>query len=198
MTFIPAQQTTTSTPEASTPSAAEKLRSRDAAEFDRLVERETPALRRLVHRLLGWEADVDDVVQEVLIAAWGKIDSYRGDSLVSTWLAGIAIRQCRRAIRRKQLRRKAQEYLRPLGFTANETDAASNLEEKETDDKQRRMIRLAIQKLPQNQREVLVLVYLEANPLAAAATLLGIKKNTAEKRVSRAKEALREMLKNHE
>lgn len=198
MTFTPTQPITTSAPEAASPDALEKLRCRDAAEFDRLVERETPALRRLVYRLLGWEADVDDVVQEVLIAAWAKIDSYRGDSLVATWLSAIAIRQCRKVIRRKQLWRNAHEYLRPLGFTAREADAESSLEAMETEDKQKRLIQLAIKKLPQNQREVLVLVYLESNSLTATAELLGIKKNTAEKRISRAKENLREMLNRHE
>jgi len=43
----------------------------------------------LAYRLLGNEADAEDVAQEVFLQVVRKLDTFRGDAALSTWLYGI-------------------------------------------------------------------------------------------------------------
>src|SRR5438105_2545103 len=73
--------------------------------FERLVELHQARVARLAQRLLGWPADVEDVVQEVFVAAWRSFRQFRGESRPETWLMRITINQCRRQNRRTMMRR---------------------------------------------------------------------------------------------
>jgi RNA polymerase sigma-70 factor (ECF subfamily) len=61
-----------------------------------------PYLRELhlhCYRMLGSTTDADDVLQEVLLAAWRGLDSFAGRSSLRTWLYKIATNRCLNAIR---------------------------------------------------------------------------------------------------
>src|SRR5438552_617773 len=98
--------------------------------FERLVELHQPRVAKLAQRLLGWPADVEDVVQEVFVAAWRSFERFRGESRPQTWLMRITINQCRRQNRRTMLRRT---LLRGL---AREPRAAARSDERLEDVRQ--------------------------------------------------------------
>jgi RNA polymerase sigma-70 factor, ECF subfamily len=56
---------------------------------DKLRPEDVRKVAAWVRRLAGPSADVDDLVQEVLIAAWRGRDAFRGDAKLSTWLFRI-------------------------------------------------------------------------------------------------------------
>src|SRR5262245_38549685 len=58
----------------------------DPAAFDRLVTVHQERIARLVHRLLGWPSDVDDVVQDVFVDALTHLSRFAGRSKLLTWL----------------------------------------------------------------------------------------------------------------
>ena len=60
----------------------------------------------LVYRMLGSQAEAEDVAQEVFVTVFKSIDSFRGDSKFSTWLYRIAANHCKNRI--KYLRRRAR------------------------------------------------------------------------------------------
>ena len=63
-----------------------------------LVDRHQQAVRTFLRRLLGNEADADDMAQETFLAAWTHARSFRGDASVRAWLCGIAWRkECQRS-----------------------------------------------------------------------------------------------------
>lgn len=69
---------------------------------------EVPRLRRLVHRLLGWSAsahDIDDVVQDALLAAFRHREQFRGDAKMTTWLTRFALSKAKNHARSAKLRR---------------------------------------------------------------------------------------------
>jgi RNA polymerase sigma-70 factor (ECF subfamily) len=166
-----------------------RLRDRDPRAFDRLVADQAGPVQRLVARLLGWESDCEDVVQEVFMAAWESANRFRGQSTIQTWLFSIAINQCRRQ-RRKRGRRKqiwqrlveqdAAHRHRPVMATPGITLNA---------------IHAAVNRLPHRDREVIVLCTLEGNSADEAARLLGVRKNTVEVRLHRARQKLKDLLK---
>jgi RNA polymerase sigma-70 factor, ECF subfamily len=63
----------------------------DRGDFTELFELTEPVVRRLVGRLAGDRADVDDMVQETYLRAWRGLDQFRGTSRFTTWLFRIAV-----------------------------------------------------------------------------------------------------------
>ena len=158
--------------------------------FDEIVHEHSERIGGLCYRLLGWNADVDDVVQEVFLAAYEALPTFRGESKMSTWLTAIAINACRNHLR------KRKRWLR--WFTVQKTEhspvvalpAGQALADYETHAE----VRAAVQELPQTYREVVVLRYLEELEVADIAGVLALAKNTVEVRLSRARGMLRDVL----
>ena len=68
-----------------------ECRGEDSAGFAELVARSEPGLRRLLARICGRNADLDDLVQETYLLAWRGFGRFRGESLPTTWITRIAV-----------------------------------------------------------------------------------------------------------
>src|SRR5688572_24529910 len=71
------------------------VRSGSELAFNTLVDRHQQAVRTFLRRLLGNDADADDMAQETFLAAWTHARSFRGEASVRGWLCGIAWRKAR-------------------------------------------------------------------------------------------------------
>jgi RNA polymerase sigma-70 factor, ECF subfamily len=60
-------------------------------------------VHRVVYRLVGPSADLDDLVQTVFVEAFRSLPGFRGESLFSTWLGRIAVRVTMHAVRKPRL-----------------------------------------------------------------------------------------------
>lgn len=69
----------------------DECRGDDSDGFAELVERSEPGLRRLLGRICGRRADVDDLVQETYLRAWRGFGRFRGESSPTTWITRIAL-----------------------------------------------------------------------------------------------------------
>ena len=70
----------------------EQVRAGDHAAFGELVERHRGAVYRAAFAALGNEADAEDIAQEALVLAYKRLDQFRGDASVRTWMVSIAWR----------------------------------------------------------------------------------------------------------
>jgi RNA polymerase sigma-70 factor (ECF subfamily) len=70
---------------------ASGCRRHDQRSFERLVQLTQQRLRRLVGRIAGSRADLDELVQETYLRAWCSVGRFRGDSGLLTWLTRIAV-----------------------------------------------------------------------------------------------------------
>jgi RNA polymerase sigma-70 factor (ECF subfamily) len=70
----------------------EQVRAGDSAAFGELVERHQAAVYRAALAVLGNAADAEDVAQEALVLAYHRLDQFRGDASVKTWMISIAWR----------------------------------------------------------------------------------------------------------
>jgi RNA polymerase sigma-70 factor (ECF subfamily) len=170
-------------------SLAQRFAEGDAAAFEAVVAMHRPRITRLVYRLLGWPADVDDMVQEVFLAALTQCRKFRGESALATWLTVIALNKCRthrRGLlsRWKTLRRASR---RPVQLQSA-ADAVA------VKDDTLAQVREAIKKLAARDREVIVLHYLEDRAVPEMSELLGIKTNAVEVRLHRARQRLKKLL----
>ncbi len=135
----------------------ERFRQGDDSAFDRIVEQYAAEVAALANRLLGWPGDVDDVVQEVFVAAWIGLKKFRGEASLRTWLFTITVNKCRRhRFRRlRRLRLVAVEEAETLESRDRSGDRAA------MDQETFARVRRAIQTLPQKYREVVALRYLQ-------------------------------------
>jgi RNA polymerase sigma-70 factor (ECF subfamily) len=142
---------------------------------------EIPRLRRYARAMLGDRAAADDLMQDTLERAWSRLQQWRAGSDMRAWLFGIM-----HNLRIDQLRRPklnmysvAEEALElPTRPTQNDALELRDLES-------------ALACLPDEQREVLLLVALEEMSYAEIATMLGIPIGTVMSRLSRGRERLR-------
>ena len=165
----------------------------ETAALDALADRYEPRVRRLVYRLGGWRGageDVDDVVQDVFVAAVSKLATFRGDASLWTWLAAVTIRT-HRAARRKHVTRF--RWLRRWMATRDGGTLESAAAGAEHDEAAAR-VRAAVRRLRPRDREVIVLHHLEGLAPADVAATLGISRAAVYVRLHRARRRLKQLL----
>jgi RNA polymerase sigma factor (sigma-70 family) len=138
------------------------------------------AVRTFLRRLLGSEADADDMAQETFLAAWTHARSFRGEASVRAWLCGIAWRKAKGAQRSwaRQRTRDAEHHDR-----SPESGGTASMED-------RLAIRRALQTLPLEQRAAVTLCLVCGFSHAEAAGILGAPLGTVKSHVQRGRERL--------
>ena len=149
------------------------------------------------------QAVAEDIVQETFLAALGSLDKFRGDSQLYTWLRSIAFHKLNDYYRRQVKQPRAQESspdfdaMKQLEQTGNdEPETIAVMESEEV----RQSVQHALEQLPQNYQEVLVLKYLEEMPVLEISQVMGRSPKSVEGLLSRARKAMRANLgdSNHE
>lgn len=167
----------------------DRFRRGDDSAFDGIVERHSAEVAALANRLLGWPGDVDDVVQEVFLAAFAARRRFRGDCRLRTWLFTITINKCRsHRLRWKRRLRPLRVEAEALAYPGGHSDRAA------MDAEALAAVRQAVQTLPPKYREVVVLRYLEDMDTKEICELLGITLNSLQVRLNRARNKLRQQL----
>ncbi len=151
-------------------------------ERDRLIAC-IPRLRRYARALLGGRADADDLVQDTVERGWDKLASWRRGSDMRAWLFGIMHNLHVDQQRRPALATEPLDDEMPLASADTSGDGLAL-----------RDMDLALQQLPPEQREVLLMVTLEDMRYDEVATALDIPLGTVMSRLSRARERLRLIL----
>lgn len=142
---------------------------------------EIPRLRRYARVMLGDRAAADDLVQDTLERAWSRLSQWRAGSDMRAWLFGIM-----HNLRVDQLRRPTLPT-----HSIDEDDFEMPTRPTQADKLEVRDIESALSRLPDEQREVLLLVALEEMTYAEIAATLGIPVGTVMSRLSRGRERLR-------
>jgi RNA polymerase sigma-70 factor (ECF subfamily) len=73
-----------------------RARKRDPEAFEQLIVAHAAPLQRMLRRVLGSQADAEEVLQETFLKAWRAIERFRGEAKFSTWLYRIALNEARR------------------------------------------------------------------------------------------------------
>lgn len=146
-------------------------------------------------------SDADDAVQAAFIKAWRNLSSFRGECSFATWLFRIAV-NCTRDMLRSAGRRKTVSLTREDDdgetdeWDLPETNTAflpeENLERRERAD----AVRRAVEQLPEDQRQVLVLRDLHELPYTQISEMLSLELGTVKSRLNRARRNLKNILKN--
>lgn len=159
----------------------------DIPPFERIVADHGPLISRIA---LSYEADPalrEDLTQQIFLAVWQALPSYRADASLKTFIARIAQNRAISYVAR-------QVRLPPVAEMPERVEAdAPGPEESAIEANERRVLIEATRRLPLPQREVIILV-LEGFAYGEIAEMLNIAPNALALRLSRAKAALRKML----
>lgn len=153
----------------------------------RLIEPLIPALRRYAHALTRGDGDADDLVQDCLERALGRWRQRRADGAVRPWL--FAILHNLAVNRMRQIRRRGA----PMALDQAPASAFATAPVQDHALRHGELVR-ALAGLPDDQRSVLLLVSVEDLSYAEAAAVLDIPVGTVMSRLSRARQALRQLM----
>jgi RNA polymerase sigma-70 factor (ECF subfamily) len=159
----------------------------DSQALVRLVELYQSRVVGLAARLLDWSGGAEDVAQDVFLAAYRHRARFRGESTLWTHLAAMTVNRCRSVRRRRWLK---ERVFRRIGAAAEARGATTSGDDEIHRDEQAKRVRAATAALPASYREVIVLHYLEELPVIAVAEVLGLRRNTVDVRLLRARKLL--------
>lgn len=142
-----------------------------------------PRLRRYARALTGDAGRADDLVQDTLERALAKLDLWRPGSDLRAWLFTLMHNLFVNQIRARRPQETALDDAPDQPVSGGQLEAMVA-----------RDLHAALLRLPDEQREVLLLVGLEQFGYAEAAQVLGVPVGTVMSRLARARERMRQML----
>ncbi|MGV3614127.1 MAG: sigma-70 family RNA polymerase sigma factor [Fimbriimonas sp.] len=170
----------------------------DHEAFDRLIHRYQRMVYVFAMRLSRDRDEAEDIASEAMIRAHRSLDSFRGSAAFSTWLCRI-VTNC-------HLDRKKRASRRPtVSLDAPYTDefcprreqivstAASPLEEATRERAVQRLL-AAMDRLPENQRDLIVMFHVRGMAYEEIAAQIGVPLGTVKSRLNRARLAVRDHL----
>ncbi len=135
----------------------ERLKNGDKNAFREIYARYSQVVFNLAFRMLRSREEAEEVVQEIFLQVWNKADSYDPErGAISTWIVNIA-------------RSRAIDKLRTLGYRDQTTELIEERVNSRSDysriiedrEESRKVIREALDSLPENQRVAIEIVFFE-------------------------------------
>lgn len=163
-----------------------RARNGDAEAFAELVEHHYDVIYRTAWRWCGHRDDAEDITQEVCVKLGQAIAGFDGRSAFSSWAYRItlnAVRDWQRAGRRRGRNANAYAEIAPKDQQADQEAAATSSQ-----------LWDAVRRLPEKQRDAVLLVYAEELSHAEAAEIMGIREATVSFHVHEARKTLRVLL----
>jgi RNA polymerase sigma-70 factor (ECF subfamily) len=162
-----------------------RARRHDPSALRQLFELHKDRVAAQIQRMTGDPGAVDDLVQEVFIAAFANLASFRGDSQFRTWLYRIATNKVRNWWDSDQRRRRREHRSAEGGEPGSQTPD----EDLETREHRERLYG-ALAKLSSKLREAFVARVIEGMSLQEASEVLGVPISTVSYRTRRAEDLL--------
>ena len=180
------------------------FRDGDDAAFDALIGMYSAKLYKVAYALLGSRQDAEEVVQDTFLRAYRALHAFRGDSSLETWLHRITVNLARNKYqwnhrRGDGLNVSLNAGADPDGEPGSEPEQDVPDRRSEPDlvleqDEIGKNIMKALNSLPDNLRETMVLRHVNDMPYEQIAQKLDCKVGTVKSRLSRGREMLRDYL----
>ena len=146
-----------------------RAREGDARALDWLVRSQWDRVERLLRRILGPRQDLEDLVQNTFLETLRALPSYRGESALSTFVAGIAVRVARRAMRPSLVVQKSV----PLESMDERAQSSDGVEARAQEAEALRRVRALLERVAEPKRVAFLLWALGGIEVAEIATIMG-------------------------
>ena len=148
------------------------------------------AMYNICYRIMNNQTEAEDLLQESFAEAFIKLESFRYESAFGAWLKRIMVNKC---INHLKKRRAELIYTDSLPEYNDDNAGYSEMESAQLEVKK---IYQAMELLPDGYRVIFSLYLLEGYDHSEIAQILGITESTSKSQFSRAKQKLKEILKN--
>ena len=159
----------------------------DIGAFEALYSQHLKRVYNIAWRMMGNDADAQDVSQEVMLKAWRALPGFKLDSSLGTWLYRITLNACSDELRRRRTKTISVEEMAEKGqelTSGSFEESAVNTES----------ITQAIGQLSEEYRAAVALRDIEGYTYEEIAQILRCPIGTVRSRISRAREQLRNLL----
>ncbi|MHC4443220.1 MAG: RNA polymerase sigma factor [Planctomycetota bacterium] len=178
-----------------------RAKQHDPEAYDALVEEYSPRLYGYFYRLTGSQHDAEDLLQEVFVRLVRTFDDYQHQGRFEAWLFRIALNLLRDRVRRRKKSKSAGLMPQSLP-TKEENDPLDNYPDNSAPQPQDDLYRaeqidrmqLAIEKLPEPEREVIIMRHFSQMSFREIADTMNIPLGTALARAHRGLAKLRTMM----
>lgn len=156
-----------------------------------LVREHATRLQRFIVKHIGNSSEAEDLAQQAFVEAARSYRSFRGESQLSSWLYGIALNLVRNHLSRAPERR--HDFVSDSVLADHAADDLSPdrvAEQNQT----LALLQESLEELPENMRDILLMVGIDEISYEDAAALLTVPVGTVRSRLSRARPALRDKL----
>jgi RNA polymerase sigma-70 factor (ECF subfamily) len=180
----------------------DRLRAGDQSAVSELAKEYGPRLYQLALRHLKNHEDAEEVVQDVLMKVYRKIDAFRGDSALSSWMYRITFNTAMSRLRRTRTMRQAEVDLE-IGNDLSEEGTAPGFDPADWSNmadewllrrELREQFAAAVGGLPAIYREPVILRDLKGMSTEEASSALNVKDQTLKSRLHRGRTMLRKRL----
>jgi RNA polymerase sigma-70 factor (ECF subfamily) len=161
----------------------------DMKAFETIVSRHQEMIFRFLFHFTGNATDAEDIAQETFVNLYRKMSLYNSAQPLASWLITMA-----RNLAISNHRKHIPTPLDPDLLNQTLKGVALSPENEVLSRESAREVHAAVQKLPEQLREVLIMRYFLDIPLQDAAELLNIPEGTAKSRVFKARNELRELM----
>lgn len=157
-----------------------KAKAGDKNAFVNLIDENRLNIYRVARGILREEKDIEDAIQNTVIKAFEKINTLKNNDYFKTWIIRILINECNDILRKN----KRLVSLEAVAIEENYSDKYEDMD-----------LTKAIASLNEDLRSITVLYYFDDMSTVEIAKMLEIPEGTVRSRLSRAREKLRESMK---
>jgi RNA polymerase sigma-70 factor, ECF subfamily len=180
-----------------------RLRDRDERAFRELIDIYRDRVFNVTFRMLGDRAEAEDIAQEVFIAVFKTIETFREESKFSTWLYRVAVNHTKNRI--KYLARRNDRSRAEIDDNTTSSDDGSiagaarpSRPDRALEGAQlEKVLQAAVATLDEEHRVVVVLRDIEELSIEEICEITGLPDGTVKSRLHRARAALRKKLQRH-
>ncbi len=165
----------------------------DESAFTTLVDKYQKSVHALAWRKIGDFHIAEEITQDTFLRVYQKLPTLKDPKQFAGWLYVIANRRCiawhrKRKLPMESLETTSEDVLEQSAYTCY----VSEQQEEASAERCREIVEELLERLPENERTVMVLHYLGEMSCEAISKFLGVSPNTVKSRLSRARKRLRE------
>lgn len=170
----------------------------DGKAYDELTLLYKEAVYSIIYRMVHNQQEAEDLMQETFIKAYNSITSFNEEYAFSTWLFKIATNNCIDFFRKRKLRTYSMDQ--SIRYKDDEiqveyADDKPTIEKEIISSEKSKIIKIAIEQLPEKYRQAIVLRHQEERSYEEIAEIMNLPLGTVKARIFRAREMLYKSLK---
>ena len=164
----------------------------DESAFSTLVQKYQKPVHAFVHRKIGDFHIAEEITQDIFLRVYEKLPTLKNPNTFAGWLYVIAARQCFAWFEKKRIPMESLDAMSPaeleeLAYTRYRAEQQREF----VSERQREIVERLLQKLPEGERSVVTLHYLNSMTCEDVSKFLGVSPNTVKSRLHRARKRLK-------